>query len=383
MVTQNPPWLGKPESDRLEFKSADALKHPETIVRAVVGFLNHKGGHVIVGASDQGLLEGKSDLKRESERLQSMLIETIEPRPARHVHVRVVMVSASEVLEIEIAPPKRKRPLYAERRHGLYGFWIRSGPTTRALTLSEARKYWDEDTESGVVPQRWDEPLVKRAETSIVLVLQAELNQQDGLNAEALLRVLEPNRRQKIARREMGWTIVGETVHPERRPGRKIEVGAQGKRTWLSCSLTAGTIRFEGRADFLRWRSPDAISEPVIYSFPLVEGVASFFWLLKEYADEAEPSASVHCQLGLWRPQGFRLGPHRPDSIAWQYPARWTPAHDNTSVERTADLDWSEVVENPDEISHAFIVHVYEDFGYEASAVPFWEEAARRFVFPK
>jgi hypothetical protein len=377
MVVANPSWLGQPENDRLELKSADALKHRETIVRAVVALLNHKGGQVIVGVDDRGVPEGREDLGREVDSLQNALLELIEPRPIGVVDVQMHTLTSGEVIEITVAA-KRGRPLYAERRHGLYGFWMRSGPTTRALNLTEARDRLTVEERDTPQWQRWDKPLAERGEQEIVLVVQAELT--DALENDALRRVFEPAGRTALSRRDMGWTVVSDYDRVER-SGRKYEVNALGARKWLSCNPVTRTIRFEGRADFLQWRSPDAIKEPVIYPFPLIEGIASFLWLLKAYGAEAKPSELVYLQVGIWRPEGFRMGPQRPDSMAWQWPTRWTKPHDNTNVERSAEVDWRDIAENPDRVAHPFVIHVYEDFGYDADAVPFWVEADQRFVF--
>jgi hypothetical protein len=382
MVDARPHWLDKPESERLEYKSADALAHRESIVRAVVSLLNHRGGHVVVGVNDDGRPEGKTDLLREPEKLQTALIDSIEPRPVDRVHVSCLRVQGAEVLEIKVRGGRHNRTaIYAERRNGLYGFWTRSGPTTRALTLAEVKERWKPANERPR-PKRWDEPLAlaKKAERDIVLVLQAELGEGDDLDRNALQRVLAPEKRGELNRRENGWTVVSTDDRVEPRKGRTIQAGEQGARKWLCCELNTRTIRFEGRSDFLRWQSPPAIEEPVIYPYPLVEGIASFFWLLQQYAREASPDGEVHCQLGIWRPHGWRIGPHRPGTIAWEWPTRWKPAHDD-NVERAVDVSWAEIREAPDQVAYPFVVHVYEDFGYEASDVPFWVEERKCFVF--
>ena len=45
--------LGKAESDRLEFKEAEALRRPANIGREVVGFLNADGGEIWIGVKEE------------------------------------------------------------------------------------------------------------------------------------------------------------------------------------------------------------------------------------------------------------------------------------------------------------------------------------------
>lgn len=378
MVDVRPSWLGKAEDDRLEFKSAKALRHRETIVRAVVSLLNHRGGQVIVGVNDDGVPEGIESLGHEVESLQSTLLDTIEPRPLSLVNVRAQATTQGEVLEIAVKA-KRSPAFYAERRNGMYGFWTRSGPTTRALTLAEIGKRLADGERAPHTWKRWDAPLVDRHETEITFVLQAEL--LDELDVASLGRVFATENRAVLSGgRNMGWTVINDYDSVER-SGRKFESGSVGTRKWLSCNPATRLIRFEGSSDFLKWKAPDAIKEPVIYPFPIIEGIASFVWLLRAYASEAKPEEQFYIQLGLWRPAGYRLGPHRPDAMAWQWPARWTSAHDNTSVEKALELQWHEL--EGDRVARAFATHIYEDFGYDETAVPFWNESEGRFEFPK
>lgn len=380
MVGSPSSWLGEPESAELEYKTARALQHPQTIVKAAVGFLNGRGGHVVIGVDDDGRPQGLgvSDVERARDRLQTLLIDNIDPRPLSKIEVLPQTALGEDVLVVRVTGARGNSPLYAERRHGMYGFWIRSGPTTRAYRLEEVEQHMRAAPEPHTKRARWDATLGKQQETDIVLVLQA---QADELDAQALDRVVHPDSRLSLCRREMGWAVLDEYDRVERRPRKRLEAGSSGDRKWLLIDRKGSTIRFEGRADFLRWKPHPEFGSQVIYPFPLIEGTASFFWLLSRYAVEASPTGTVHIELGLWRPGGWHLGPLRPGTIPWEVPTHWQPPHDNSSIERVADLPWSDLHSHPDTAALSFITEVYEDFGYAPEAIPFWNETDRSFHF--
>ena len=380
MVAEPPSWLGAPESAVLEYKSVAALEHPQTVIKAVVALLNHRGGQVIVGVDDDGRPKGltTSDVQRERDRLQTVLIDHVVPRPLTQVEVRAAEALGENVLVVDVATSRGKHILYAERRHGLYGFWVRSGPTTRAYRLDELHSRMAASPAAPAERARWDASLSKRGDPEIVLVLQAQTTEID---MPALQRVLAPEHRRALARRELGWTVLDEYDSVETKPGKKLEAGTSGARKWFVVDRKRTTIRFEGRAEFLRWKPHAEFGAQVIYPFPLIEGTASFFWLLARYGQEASLAGEVHIELGLWRPGGYRLGPHRPGTIGWEMPIRWQPPHDNSSIEHVADLQWADLCDNPDASALPFVTEVYEDFGYTKDAIPFWTEAQQAFRF--
>lgn len=384
MVNRASAWRGKQESAKLEYKSAEALKRPQIITRAVVALLNHRGGHVVVGVDDAGHLLGLGDgvdPARERDRLQALLVDAIEPRPLRLVEVQDATMGGRVVLVVTVENANASK-VYAERRQGLYGFWVRAGATTRAYTLEEVRQRWRDSGAPPQAPARWDAPLEAAAEEEIVFALQAQLGEDQALNKRAVEEILKPERRVEVCRRRNGWYVVDEYVQPGRWRREAFEIGAKGERTWLRFDSKQRVIRFEARSDFLTWQPHPAFpGEQVVYPYPLVEGTASFFWLLQQYAKESGVEGTVFCQLGLWRPEGWRLGPRSPDVIAWQHAYHWQPAHDNVNIERDAELEWSNIKDAPDRVAYAFVAEVYEDFGYEDSAIPFWSQIEQRFVF--
>jgi hypothetical protein len=248
--------------------------------------------------------------------------------------------------------------------------------------VAEVREMW---TSTPTAPryERWDHTLERANEAATVFVLQAQLTTEPTtLDSNALRSVLSEERRWELTRRRLSWTIVDDVDQAERR-GADVVVGEQGARRWLQGRVRKGILRFEARREFLVWKAPPALTdEPVIYPLPLVEGTASFFWLLAAYGEELGLEGTLRCSLGFWRPEGLRLGPQRPGTTAWDWGgARWSPAHDNTNIERTADYEWSMVRHTPDRVAHSFVAHVYEDFGYDDDDIPFWFPEEGRFVF--
>lgn len=384
MVSGAPRWLGAPEGSQLEYKGAEALRDPVSIARAVVALLNHRGGYVVVGVDDQGKPHGLptgADVGRERDRLRSMLIDSIEPRPLDRVSVQAVQVLGVDVLQVAVARRDSRvaATLYAERRRGMYGFWVRSGATTRSYTLEEVHKHFSKRA-TPVPARRWDDALAKNDEPDTVFVMQAQFSDV-SLERSAIERVFAKDQRIKLHRRAMSWAVIDEYAELEPSARSVLAAGRVGGRKYFSVDSKSAILRFEGRADFLRWRTHPLFGQRVIYPFPLVEGTASFFWLLARYIEESGADGSVHCQLGLWRPEGWRLGPSRPGTIAWETPQQWQAAHDNTSVERIGDRDVEEICVKTDQVARSYVSEVYEDFGYEVDSIPFWSEQEQRFIF--
>jgi predicted HTH transcriptional regulator len=101
--------LGQRESQRLEFKGADALKDPEKIAREVVAMLNAEGGEIWVGLREEEgravAVEAIPNAEAEGRRLLDYLVDTVEP-PLRGNEVDVKPQNEGEgtVLRVVAAP---------------------------------------------------------------------------------------------------------------------------------------------------------------------------------------------------------------------------------------------------------------------------------------
>jgi hypothetical protein len=377
MVTSPPAWLGLPESDTLEYKSADALRHPEIITRAVVALLNNRGGSVVCGVDATGNVQGITDCLKQCERLQSTIIERVRPRPLTKVRVECVPMSAGKSVLIVTAEASDGGP-YAELHAGRMGFWIRSGSTTRALEYDEVRnRLVPGDTAPSRV--RWDAGLEGRP--GPVLVLRAQPLEAVRWSKAVLESVFDLNNRMRINGRPNGWSVIAQRAGSPK-PGKRFEVGGREQRRWLSVDRVQGTIRFEGSADFLRWKKPRFIQEEVIYPFPLVEGAASFCRLVSTMGSEAALEGDLFCEIGIWKPQGWRLGPGYPGSVPWEFDAgSWTAPYSEINPQDEHRVRWRELIEAPDETAYRLVRGTYEWFGYSEAEIPFWSAARRQFVF--
>ena len=76
--------LGRAEDEKLEFKAKDVLRHPATVARVVVAFLNKDGGHLWIGVDES---EGRAT---KLDPVDSFLRETgapaVEPLPRLSVN---------------------------------------------------------------------------------------------------------------------------------------------------------------------------------------------------------------------------------------------------------------------------------------------------------
>lgn len=376
-MVKTPSWLGKPESDHLEYKREASLRDPGVIAREVVAMLNTGGGLIVIGVDDLRVPRGVTDAAAASERLLQALLDLIEPR-VDTVTVRVVPIGDVEVIEVDVigAGP---RAIHAERRQGRYGFWQRVGSTTQPLRLHEALARHQRRTpvES---PDDWFASLEG---TEPVMVVRCLPETPRAVQAHALNeRVLSPSNRALIRGREMAWDVLVDDKPHSR--ARRWALGDRRGRQWLEVDLETAAIRFEGRRSFLEWKKPPYIPEPVIHPYPLVEGTVSFLRLAGTVARELGLHGPVDCELGLWAVQGWRLGPYRPGTVDWEMsPARWQPAlEENTAPAAKHRSSWGELAQTPDPHARALLEQIYAWFGYDdPKYVPFWSEGARRFDF--
>jgi hypothetical protein len=372
------PLYEQPEGATLERKSAAALKDLPALARATVALLNARGGHVIVGQHDDRTIEGVANAERERDRVQQYLLDSIEPPPVG-VEVRIEEAAGRSVLIIDIAKRRGDRRLYAERAKGRYGFWQRSGAITRPLSYAEiaARLARTEDAPTDARPIVED-----AADTTPRMVLRATWRPAIEITTAALSVVFAPEARRRVEGRDMGWDVLPNGPVPKPR-ARKLQLGAPGERMLLRFDLASGEIRFEGTREFLEWQRPEWMEKDAVFLFPypLVEGTLSFARLVREVGAAVKDVESVELELALVTARGARLGPGRPDSIAWQIGRGWQPPLDETLLHVRHEVgDFASLEASPDLHAHALVSRVYEWFGYDEDAVPFWQAAQQRFA---
>jgi len=214
------------------------------------------------------------------------------------------------------------------------------------------------------------------------LVLRATWDPSIEIATNVARALFEGEARGRIEGREMGWDVLPPGPVPKPR-ARKLELGRRDERMWLRLDLASGEIRFEGTQEFLGWKRPDWMEKDVLFVFPypLVEGALSFARLVREVGVAVGHEGGVVLEMALIAMAGARLGPGRPDSIAWQLGRGWEqPLEDNLVHVRHEVEAFDTLDESPDRHAYALVSRVYEWFGYDDDAIPFWQSAQQRFA---
>src|SRR6266508_2209483 len=149
--------LAAGESSSLEFKSSarwnsyTRQRDPAielAAVKTVAGFMNARGGTLLVGVDDQGQVAGLDhDLKtlgRQDhdgyENWLTTLLETSIGKPAiSHLAVRFEQLEGGVVCRIDVRPSKR--PVFVRSGKAMADFYVRLNNSTRLLNTAEALEY--------------------------------------------------------------------------------------------------------------------------------------------------------------------------------------------------------------------------------------------------
>ncbi len=152
--------IGRGESERLEFKSSarwDAReKRPNKVLEGVVaktvaGFLNAKGGSLLIGVDDEGQVLGiEPDCRTFSKRkdsdgfqqfLLNLLLQTLDPGKeacSSNVSIEFAKVEDKEVCKVDVRPSRK--PVYVVEGNQKL-FYVRTGNTTRDFNMKETVEY--------------------------------------------------------------------------------------------------------------------------------------------------------------------------------------------------------------------------------------------------
>ncbi len=133
----------------------------DAVARTIAGFLNHRGGTLLVGVDDSGLVTGLEHdfrtLKRgDRDGFEQFVVSLVKTRLGGevipHVHARFEDVEGKDVCRIVAEPSPR--PVYC-RDEGVARYYLRSGNSTRELDVREAMEH---------IAQRWPARWRKEAE---------------------------------------------------------------------------------------------------------------------------------------------------------------------------------------------------------------------------
>jgi predicted HTH transcriptional regulator len=139
-------------SDQVEFKSTLRInihtgqKDPRmetAVLKTIAGFLNTRGGRLIVGVRDDGTPVGIEADQFESEdkmglHLVNLVNGRMGPQTMAFLHVRFDEYEDRRVMMIECR--KSPKPVFLKNGETEY-FYIRTGPSTTQLTPSQTQEY--------------------------------------------------------------------------------------------------------------------------------------------------------------------------------------------------------------------------------------------------
>ena len=140
------------ESSYVEFKSTLRFNikagKPDTNIelaalKSVAAFLNTTGGILLVGVTDDGDIEGldKDNFANDDKLLlhfTNLLRDKIGQQTLGFVHFEIVVISSKKILRVDVS--KSNTPVFVTHQNNEY-FYVRSGPSTLSLKLSEFNKY--------------------------------------------------------------------------------------------------------------------------------------------------------------------------------------------------------------------------------------------------
>jgi hypothetical protein len=141
------------EGDRVEFKSAlrrsprtgqNDPKLEEGVLKSMAAFLNTDGGTLLVGVGDAGQPLGLDAEKFPNEdklllHLTNLVRDRMTPLALRQIDMRPVWLRGKRILKV-IARPASE-PVYVRDRSGNEAFYVRTGPSTTALSHSDTVAY--------------------------------------------------------------------------------------------------------------------------------------------------------------------------------------------------------------------------------------------------
>ena len=144
--------IGGGESDRTEFKSTlrwsvkeNKINHAVEIawLKTVAAILNSDGGRLVVGVDDKGLplgiqLDGFENEDKYLLHVNNLLQQHIGVEHAANVRFNLCSAGEFKVLLIECSPASK--PVFVTDA-GQESFYVRTGPGTRKLSMSEMLAY--------------------------------------------------------------------------------------------------------------------------------------------------------------------------------------------------------------------------------------------------
>jgi len=144
------------ETETLEFKSSARWDFRQNktnkalelvIIKTISGFMNHKGGTLLIGIDDEGNALGlekdyNSLKKKNSDGYEQFIVGLISSYIAtdlcQNISVIFQIVDSSEICRVIVSPSQR--PAFCQNGNNTH-FFLRTGGGTRELNVKEATEY--------------------------------------------------------------------------------------------------------------------------------------------------------------------------------------------------------------------------------------------------
>lgn len=380
--------LGDEEGLHREFKRAAALKTPDIIARGVVAFLNEDGGSLCVGIAEDGQGRAKAyepipDVDAERQRLQNVLIDTIEPPPTVDDDVTISVLSrhgTEGLLLVKVKEGGGSRPPYALLDKGRRGYFKRTGSRIRTMTREELAESFakvpEDRSKRHAVIQQVDKKLTGWIGASPaglrMLVKPIEPIPLRLAKAELHSLLVDP---EKTGNRELGWTFINPRAELRAmHPNKAWRFGKRSDVQWLELSEETGELEFFVSRDRLHWHG----NPNELWPFALLELPVSVLRLAKVlYSAHTKSTGNgeIVLALGIDGIGDCTLRPHSPDSVGYV-----VPRLDLVPLVNLADRDFfsgtpsvvsrQEVIDAPDRCAVQLVAQLYRDFGYDEEQLP-------------
>ena len=375
--------LGTRETDRLEFKAADALKKPTTIAREVVSFLNANGGQILIGIGErEGVatsLESIQNAAAAIGSLQNHLIDTIEPSPlGNEVEIdRISNDDLGDIIRVQVRAGSRKP--YALLKDRGRQFLVRVGDRMREMAREEIAEAF-----RGPLPpvdhiaeteKRVREAADKERGTSRFWWC-LEPSQSLGIDFEhanvETKKFFEDlvTRPQASGNRHSGWTMIFDNSKTRfRTSGLKHVSGAGSNEYSIEISPRGGMTFTAPRISLDRDWNNEGVR---IFPFALIELPVSTFRMAAKILDRYATSMTelkviVAAVIGGLAGATLRPGSPNEPIRGWQKPKRFDGK--DLRVPPFA-VDGLEIRKNPDAAAHPLIRRIYEAFDLESDDIP-------------
>lgn len=380
--------LGERESETLELKGRDALKDRKSLGRAVVAFLNTRGGDLYIGIREENEIgidvEAIENADEEALGLRDSLLNKVEPKPAPgEVAVSVERDSSGrEILRVRV-----QRGAYGPYAllgaNGARRYSVRIGSRTDVMSR--------EDLAARFAGARAEEDRV----LSVRKALRSERDEAQKKGEDQVWCAIQPIREVNLNTRdpeleallcdpeaigiEAGTPSFHAGFEPELRQGRLVvgvripgqdpDVNSRLKETTLQDD---GGVRFHAVLELLYQHStgskPRVINPEVLIGVPLsllrLAGAA-----LAGHLDAADELIVDLALFGVGREQAVLFpGP-------WRLPWPRREAHlyedgDDLTLTKPPVFTFGEVRESPERCVFRLLGLIYEAFGFREDAIP-------------